>query len=422
MGLAATQGRMLSLQSKQSDLEYQGQQINNERTILSQQVTNLYNSLLMMDVPTPPSTSEFTRVVYSGTLGTTNYEFEASSVRPGNNGGYNVTINELGYGHSAQKNPAYATVETSANPNVVRSTTNCKYNTVSEDKASGYMVEKTVKAGDSIDGLFTKNGTSFSPASGKAQSNGTYYVYKTSSTSGAIPVAVDETAEAEALNHAVKGDNGYYAVDDNAVFTLSGAKEAGLITSSQYNAYKDAIKNSGICDKNGEAYDADAFYLYFDENGNPNFVLREDIEDGNNNAVTYSYVSNGSIKKPTNYVDCALTFDPATGRITEVGIPIYDENTGEITGYTYVALTASNETDEVAYDKAYADYEYQQYLYDKAQVEINAKTEAIQQQDKNLELQLERLDNERTQITTEMEALDKVIKENIESSYKTFSG
>ena len=46
----------------------------------------------------------------------------------------------------------------------------------------------------------------------------------------------------------------------------------------------------------------------------------------------------------------------------------------------------------------------------------------IQQEDKNLELKLQRLDNERTQITTEIEAVEKVINDNIEASYKTFSG
>ena len=46
----------------------------------------------------------------------------------------------------------------------------------------------------------------------------------------------------------------------------------------------------------------------------------------------------------------------------------------------------------------------------------------IQAQDKKLELKLQRLDNERTQITTELEALKKVVGDNIEKTYKTFSG
>ena len=76
----------------------------------------------------------------------------------------------------------------------------------------------------------------------------------------------------------------------------------------------------------------------------------------------------------------------------------------------------------MSYQDAMAQYEYKQYLYDKTQQEINAKTEIIQQEDRNLELKLRRLDSERTQITTEIEALDKVIGDNIEGTYKTFSG
>ena len=85
-------------------------------------------------------------------------------------------------------------------------------------------------------------------------------------------------------------------------------------------------------------------------------------------------------------------------------------------------VSAKTVTDENAYQDAYAQYEYAKYEYDKTQQEINAKTEVIQQEDKRLELKLQRLDNERTQITTEIEAVEKVINDNIEASYKTFSG
>ena len=62
------------------------------------------------------------------------------------------------------------------------------------------------------------------------------------------------------------------------------------------------------------------------------------------------------------------------------------------------------------------------YEYDKKNAEINARTEVIQQEDKNLELRLQRLDNERNAIEKEMDALDKVIDDNIEKTYKTFAG
>ena len=50
MGMSATQARYLSLVAQQSNLEYQGQQINQERSVLAQQVSDLYNSLLNLQV------------------------------------------------------------------------------------------------------------------------------------------------------------------------------------------------------------------------------------------------------------------------------------------------------------------------------------------------------------------------------------
>ena len=79
-------------------------------------------------------------------------------------------------------------------------------------------------------------------------------------------------------------------------------------------------------------------------------------------------------------------------------------------------------TDNAAYQDSYNQYLYKQYLYEQEMESINAKTEVIQQQDKALELQLSQLDTEQNELKTEMEALDKVLGDNVESSYKTFGG
>ena len=67
MGMSASQARLIALTARMNDIEYQGQQINQQRTTLSNQVNALYNQLLEMSVPTPPSTSDYTKVQYSGT-------------------------------------------------------------------------------------------------------------------------------------------------------------------------------------------------------------------------------------------------------------------------------------------------------------------------------------------------------------------
>ena len=65
MGMAASQARFLGLTARKTNVEYEGQQINQQRTCLSNQSANYYNDMLGMSVPTPPSVDQFTKTVYS---------------------------------------------------------------------------------------------------------------------------------------------------------------------------------------------------------------------------------------------------------------------------------------------------------------------------------------------------------------------
>lgn len=69
MGMAASQARYLALVARKSNCEYEGQQINQARTALSNQSANLFNQMLGLQVPVPPSTQDFTRTQYSFTDG-----------------------------------------------------------------------------------------------------------------------------------------------------------------------------------------------------------------------------------------------------------------------------------------------------------------------------------------------------------------
>ncbi len=57
MGLAASQARFLQLTARRSNLEYQGQQINQQRLALANESAGLYQRQLSLVVPTPPSSS-----------------------------------------------------------------------------------------------------------------------------------------------------------------------------------------------------------------------------------------------------------------------------------------------------------------------------------------------------------------------------
>ena len=65
MGLAASQARFLNLVARKTNIEYEGQQINQQRTTLANQSANYYNSMLTLQVPTPPSTETYKNIVYT---------------------------------------------------------------------------------------------------------------------------------------------------------------------------------------------------------------------------------------------------------------------------------------------------------------------------------------------------------------------
>ena len=69
MGMAASQARYLALVARKSNCEFEGQQINQARTALSNQSANLFNQMLGLQVPVPPSTQDFTKIQYSFTDG-----------------------------------------------------------------------------------------------------------------------------------------------------------------------------------------------------------------------------------------------------------------------------------------------------------------------------------------------------------------
>ena len=54
--------------------------------------------------------------------------------------------------------------------------------------------------------------------------------------------------------------------------------------------------------------------------------------------------------------------------------------------------------------------------------DINAKTSVIQAEDRTLELRLKQLDTEQNALSTEIDAVSKVVKDNVEKSFKTFGG
>ena len=79
-------------------------------------------------------------------------------------------------------------------------------------------------------------------------------------------------------------------------------------------------------------------------------------------------------------------------------------------------------TDDVAYQDAMNQYYYENAKYDKTIQDINARTSIIQREDQQLELRLKQLDTEHNALSNEIDAVQKVVKDNVEKSFKTFGG
>lgn len=542
MGMSASQARYLGLIARQNDLEYQGQQINQERTVLSQQVTDLYNTLQNMNVPTPPSTSDFTKVVYSGIDGAN--KFTLGNIIPTGDT-YSVDFNYQKIGHylaeagSVTITPVYDKIgllslgkgeaadgafpvttiiperaaETYSGAKNIgddnKSTVNdnewimhnvgkdysgaskCyalkdgQFIEINEDNKAEYSnqdkyiltqaknkkvtnedgSESTVPDGyDVTKDYYFPQSNGGKPVAGKTVTqpevkgitrssiiNSGLYVmteggkpekisnknfdnyFTGNDTEGYHAISTVTILKPDSSPNAAQYDNpdaktGAYYAAGNVVMTLQQAKDLEYIGEDSYNNYIESIKDTFPDLKESEINEAVMVYFEKGTNGGqqvPHFVLTESLNGmtdvtNSKQAVCYDYTANGTYNQAQTVEGCKLTFD-TSGRITKIEVPNYDKD-NTLKGYKTLNLEAATETDENAYKDAYNKYEYSKYLYDKEQQEINAKTEVIQQEDKKLELKLQRLDNERTQITTEIEAVEKVINDNIESSYKTFSG
>ena len=395
MGMSATQARYLSLVAQQSNLEYQGQQINQERAVLSQQVSDLYNSLLAMSVPTPPSTQDYTTIEYAGTDGATT--FTLGNIKPSGEN-YCVEIRTNSTGNALQSNYGSSVVSRAG-----------------EDMKGAYVTgTESINAAD-LDAYYVVEGDKVTPlsSSGYAVDNGD----GTYSLKSADITLFKKGEYGETLRNP---NAGAFVVAGKVVYEFNDAKSKPQFEKFDWPKYEEAIRNTF-----GSKVKPEDFYVFAvaSETGveSLQFALINDVKSTDGFTETLSFTANGAFTKSEEVDQCKLQFD-AQGRITAISIPAYDSKTGEVISYRDINLVATTVTDELAYDEAMAQYEYAQYEYDRQQQEINARTKVIQQQDRNLELKLQRLDTQRTQITTEIEALEKVMNDNIEASYKTFSG
>lgn len=355
MGMSASQARFLALTARKSNVEFEGQQINQQRTTLSNESSTYYSELCNMSVPTPPSVDDYTTVSYTfddGALTNTITSMIAKS-----NGYYSVSYVE-------QWEDDYSIV--SASTSIIGA---------SEDD-DGNMV--------------------YSIGSTALRTLGSYTDEELESDSYLSTLDEDELEDLMAMEE-------YYIAMLSEALGYSGDWYVRYVQDSSTGSYV------------------------------PYFYKATDVENEDNysngyttsNINCYTLGTSTQTKQVLNAL--AKVEQDSSGRYISLTLYEVDEDgnieTDEDGNYLYTtySLTTNTATDEDAYNDALNQYEYEQYEYDQKIQEINAKIEIVQQQDQNLELELKQLDTEESAISTELEAVQKVISKNIDSSFKTFN-
>ncbi len=380
MGMSASQARFLCLTARKTNVEYEGQQINQQRTALSNESSNYYSQLASMTVPTPPSSADYYKITYNfqnGTEKNTITSLIATSTTKEDG------IYMLNY---VQQIPCYTMVPTSNNT----------------------LSKIPYDANNVIDNAY------YYSANGRER-----YTYAYGTSHLYISCAQDDAT----IESSVKADPDSF----RARFVAMGINPADAQKLSEDELINKLIVERQYRDLAIERYGQTDWLVRYQINsatGNyePVYYNAKELADADRNdkdthtltdmkAYTFGQsTETKEIKNARAYVE-----QDSSGRYISISILDLDGNT------TKYSLTTSTEADEAAYNDAMNQYFFDKAVYDKKIQEINAKIEIIQVQDKNLELKLKQLDTEENAISTELDAVKKVISKNVESSFKTFN-
>ena len=357
MGMAASQARFLGLTARMNNIEYEGQQINQQRTALSNKTASYYSDLLGMAVPTCPSVEEFTQTVYTFNDGALTNQI--TSLIAANDGTYKVS-------YIRSWTDDFAIV--SAAPSII---TKIAGTDGADDtyKIGATKLEKLFDGNVTIDADGEKTIT---PATAYAENAREDAYWKDLSEDQRKNLLIEEKAYLDLLQ-GMHGNTNDYLVR-YVQNTATGEHEAVF-----YNAN----------DISGA--------IYSDETNNSQSFI-----------AAYKLGSADRTEEIKGRDGCTLEQD-STGRYINLTME----------GKTY-ALSTNTVTDQDAYEDAMNQYEYDKAIYDQSIEEINAKIEIIQAEDKNLELRLKQLDTEHNAVQNEKDAVSKVIEKSVESGFKTF--
>lgn len=416
MGMAASQARYLGLTARKTNVEYEGQQVNQARTALANQSANTFNDLLALEVPTAPSTQDYTTLQYSYQDGLNSETISSMSDLINDPDGYNYLITHYHY------SDVYTGImNMKSNPQVVFDT-RAQKGTVPKDQV------KKAEDGENKYTVNDKEVTKYAPTDEQMKSEYSKIlqeypdfskvdvenVYTYTGDDGKI-YFTDLTSLKNASDG--KSDLVNYSISED-VPAYVGNSEVHIFDPTD-STMKAAYEQ--ICrDFPSEGITSGNIYTW-EYQGQTYFATYDDLKASAESAPDKTKPSENQIKLRQYYAQNVKTKieqqQKAFVDLDESGRPQsirFEDNSA-----TY-ALSTETITDETAYEDAMNQYNYDMQVYEKKIADINAKTQKIQEQDRTLELRLRQLDTEQEALQTEMEAVKKVIEKNIESTFKTF--
>lgn len=394
MGMAASQARHIELCARKTNVEYEGQQINQQRTALANESAGLFNKMLQLQVPTAPNYNQYVKTIYSFNDGTNEYTIDSIATNS-TNPSYNCKVNF--YSTEEQYTGLY---KERSDLEIHQIGSEIYYGTKKLDAYDAKMDEAAVRQ------IYLD--TYLNPAEHPTMDDKMTPSFVGQNYATSINPDVPPEEQAAALAKIYKystGGNTYYISLDNAKSTAFIDEIDKIDTASNVTTikrfYDDGTGNPGKLYKT---------YTRAYQTGDVVGDTTPVTDYVTNNPVQNCYANNLTVKKWQEGVEAYIAKDDS-GNYSKITLENYSNS---------FDLKVFQETDDVAYNNAMNDYVYQKSVYDKNIADLNAKTEIIQQEDRTLELKLKQLDTEHNALQTEIDAVKKVCDKNVEDTFKTF--
>lgn len=436
MGLSASQGRLLLLTARKSDLEYRAQQISQKRLILSQQLEEI-----SLDYEEATSNRQMGITLYLN--GAADPDAASTSTKRESNLTYSALISGsiAGYNTSITGIQAYGRTEQYLDgKNSYSSTT--AYRLVNSDGAI------VVSSLDEIPSEMTQNPKEKAPsrANDSADKVGVYTTInsdgsQTTSLVAPSPSENSEDSDAYKMFKEIFGENASDSAFKNVGYDVTN----GIIkyTDSENNTFYYSIKTGSSTNlSDGTTYDFKDTTLYANKNSVPNSkesvpaaVVDKSlnatkgegspcIEKGKDGVYTL-YDADGAIVN-RYVVDPVLLYGSTDIYGSQDG-PNYLQDCLRNGKYLIEQLKTDENTDtgyrwsSISWD-ATANISDSYYTEDDdaAKAKYDRLQNQVQSQDKKLELELDNIETQRSAVTTEIDSVNKVITDNVEKTFNAF--